>query len=373
MPTVTVTELEQARRCEYQWEFNSHNRMALESANPLRSLYLGTLWHQVLDSLAQKQLITKPHRFKGSNAEHCEECGYNLFSHTPDPFATHSGFLQQQVSDTYTSIMGFPPTYQEMKPTYDTINTCRAMLKGYLSYYDNNLLPADFEYLQPEQQIYKILPGTEHCKCYYQERCNCMLAPQLCELHYPDCRCNNTGCKCRQFHILEGKLDATIRHVPTGYLYILENKTFSIHPNVNELHRTHQFMGYRWIASSLDIAGMMYNGIWTRTEVPNGWNKEANRKWNIHDMYLRKIVSWQQAEIDEWGVQTAQTALRILAPNYITTRNVPAVGGCNGVNSCSYKSLCDARFAGQNYELVKAKEYRSRDVSGIAHDLYGTV
>lgn len=373
MGIITTTEKESVERCGWMHDFNSQNRLNLESANPLRSLFLGTLWHKTLDALAQRQTLLKDygdHKFEpggsGKSGEHCAKCSFGVFAHTQHPDRAVSGFHSEKIREHYKVVTGRAPMQLEMAETYKTIETVGEMLKGYLKYYNGLLLPEGWEYIRTEQQFLKVIPGTEHCECYLQKLCTCGYRKngirKSCRYlngYYVKCRCTN--CTCRQMHMLEGTLDGLIRHV-SDKKAVLENKTFSVHPHISELHRTSQFQGYDWISEELDTDEVLYNGIWTRTKVPDGYNQQAHRKWNIHDLYLREAISWSQTEKQHWVEQLAVTALRLFDPHYIPVRTVPAVGGCNGVNGCSYKTLCDARFhAKKDYTTILESEYRQRE------------
>lgn len=369
MGVITVTEKESAERCGWQHDFNSFNRMSLESANPLRSLYLGTLWHKSLDALAQKEQMT-PHRFvPGGPSGLCAQCEFNVYAHMDHPARALAGFYTDSVREHYIAITGRPPLQMEMKETFQTVELVANMLTGYLKYYGGRLLPEGWKYIRTEQQFFKVIPGTNHCTCYFRSSCKCAYTQsgirKSCRYQhgvYLHCRCSGTQCRCREDHILEGTLDGTIQHEETGKIAVLENKTFSVHPNIYELHRTSQFMGYDWIGLDFGVEEVLYNGVWTRDKVPDGWNKAENRKWNINDLYVRRVLSWDQAERANWVMQLAVTANRIFDPHYIPVRTVHPVGGCNGVNGCSYKTLCDARFhMHKDYKSILANEYRKRE------------
>lgn len=376
MGIITVTERESAERCGWQHEFNSKNFLGLESANPLRSLSIGTLWHKTMDALAQKQAIKTPHKFVpgtvGKPGEHCAVCTYNMFAHVEHPDRALAGYFAEQIRERYISITGREPIQLEMEDTYKTIDLVREMLKGYLDYYDGRLIPEGWSYIQPEQQFFREIPDTEHCTCYLKPSCICQMRNAItgkrisCRYKhgiYTRCKCEDGQCKlCRVGHILEGTIDALIQHDQSGRRACLENKTFSIHPNIPEMRRTSQFVGYDWIGQEMDVKEVLYNGIWTRDHVPDGYNKAAGRKWNIHDLYVRRVLTWSDAERANWIYQTGRTALRIFDPAYTPVRVVPPVGGCNGVNNCSYKTLCDARFhQDKDYNSILRNEYRKRD------------
>lgn len=397
MGLITVTEVESLRRCGWQHEFNSPNKMHLEAANPLESLWLGSLWHRTLDSIAQRATMEDPyHKFVAPNPLPtniapekilCTACNLDAFAHSTDPLAAHSGHAVVKIQEHYRKQQGVNPQQYELKKTYELIEMAQAMLRNYLSYYNNRLLPPDFRYIQTEQQLFKVLPNTEHCTCYLQAKCNCGLfvnnkrvSCRYVHGWYGDCKCgtNNRGtsnvttivvpvggsdarnlfadtsrCRCRKDHILEGKLDGLIEHEPTNNIYVIDHKTFTVHTSVEELRRNSQFMGYTWMGDLFDVKGMIYNGVWVRDHVPNGRT--------IHDLFVRHTLSWNQYELLNWATQTGIDAMRLFDPRYIPTRTVHPVGGCVGVNNCSYRQLCDARFLNQNYETILRTQYRKRE------------
>lgn len=375
--------MEAAKRCGWLWEFNSPTQMHLESADPLKSLYTGTLWHKTLDSLAQKEQINSwgNHPFKADipvtldafnspselDKPKCAHvypdgrvCAMSIYGHMKDPFEVHATASLLAIKQHYIKVAQREPLQEELEPTRKIINLVRCMLQNYLEFYHGRLIPEDFVYIQTEQQFFKILPNTEHCTCYYNAKCSCGFLKngvrKSCR-HvngiYTQCKCVHTECPCRKSHVLEGKLDGLILHVPTNNIYILENKTFSVHTAVSELKRISQFMGYTWIGLDFDTTGVLYNGAWTRDHIPSGKV--------LSDLFARYVLAWAKEEITEWQNQASRTALYTLDPRYIPTRTVHPVGGCNGVNQCGYKKLCDARFKTANYNIILNTEYRKKD------------
>lgn len=349
MGICTVTELEAFRRCPWRWEFNSKNRLYLESASPLQSLNLGTLWHKGLDAYAQREMMDKPHIFVGENTN-CDECGFSPYAHVPDPLAAHSMALIMKVQSHYREVAKREASSLELRPTYEAVELCKNMMKHYLQYYKGRMLPEDFIYIQPEQQLYKDIPNTEHCTCYNKPTCECGKSCRFKNTNYTHCKCSN--CTCREFHVLEGTVDGLILHVPTKNIYILENKSFSVHTNVEELKRIPQFMGYSWIASDFAVKGVIYNGAWTRNEIPNGKS--------LKDLFSRYTLSWPQEILTEWANQAGISALQMFDPTYKPIRVVHPVGGCMGVNGCDFKKLCDARFNQDGYDRILQYDYRRR-------------
>lgn len=346
--------MELARRCGWRHEFNSLNMMGLESASPLQSLSIGTLWHKGLDSSAQREMMLQEygeHKWIAGSKNRCDICGFDMYSHAPKPLEIHGLELLAKIRFHYKEVSGRDITPFELKPTFDNIALVRAMYTNYINYW-GTLLPKDFIYIQPEQQMYRTIPGTSHCSCYYKNKCECGWKCRYKHTRYTYCKCLDTQCSCRQEHTLEGTVDGLILHVPTKNVYILENKSFSVHANKNEARRTPQFTGYVWLAEECEVRGLMYNGAWTRAELPD------KRKWD--DMFPRYTVDWKPNEISTWVQHAAITALAVFDPEYVPIRVVHPVGGCNGVNGCDFKTLCDARFNSNGYEVILKNEYRRR-------------
>lgn len=366
MGVITVTELESVRRCGWQWDFGSKNRMGLESSNPLHSLYTGTLWHKAMDTLAQQEQLNKlpKHAFDldaKSKDKLCKICHFSVEAHSRDPFLAVAGMLTLKVRSHYEEVTGRQISQVEMKPTFDTIQLVQTMLQNYKEYYRGRLIPEGYEYIQTEQQFFKELPGTEHCECYSKPKCGCSEKCRYKFAYYQHCKCEGTECECRQFHKAEGTLDGLMKHTETEHVAILENKTFSVHPDMTELRRTPQFIGYTWIGAEFDIDHLLYNGIWAIDHLRDGYNRAAGRKWTKDDMFIQKGLRWKDYEINTWVEQAATTAMQVFDPRYKPVRVVHPVGGCNGVNGCSYKTLCDARFYGVDYERILKNEYRQRE------------
>lgn len=366
MGVISVTEIESARRCGWQHDFNSRNRMDLEPYNSLHSLYTGTLWHHTLDSMGQREMMLADypiHEYIPGDNNLCKVCKFVKFAHMQDPIYGHISLMMSNLRERYIRIEGREPTGAEYQPSTDTCNLVRAMIHNYLKFWKGRTLPENFVYIQPEQQMYKELPNTSHCACYALSACQCKpLTTNSCRLKhtkYTHCKCVDTQCICRQTHIVEGTVDGLIRNIQTNGIFIWENKSFSVHSQLDDLKRLSQSMGYWWLNSELHPVGFVYNGAWTRYELP------ANK--TMKDMFPRYIWSFNPRDGEEWARQAAITALSIFDPDYVPVRTVHPVGGCKGVNQCSYNRLCDARYKDQNYDMILTHEFvkRIKDPSKI--------
>lgn len=368
MTTFTVTELENAYMCGWKHEFNSFNRLSLESSSPLKALWLGTLVHKALDLLAATLAVPQDgHTFTSKN-NICDVCGNHMYAHLKG-IHIYQIFANEQlekITEKYRQEIGADPTYMELKEVHDTIRLGRAMFQNYLDYYKTPL-PDTLEYISTEQSLTVDIPGTEHCACALTETCTCehrVCRPYKVPVPYTYCECIDFGreCTCVILHKLEGTLDGLVRRKIDNGVFILENKTFTFHPKRADLERNHQFMGYTWAGNQhdLNIQGILYNGLWKREKIPNGKT--------IHDLFVREYIPYTRYELESWENNTRELTLRIGDPNYVPVRSVPPVGGCNGVNMCGFKDLCDARFKRTNYDFILASRYTKRERTSIFAD-----
>lgn len=378
MGKYSTTEIETHEDCGWRWDFNSRNRLSLEPVTPLKALWLGTLIHKSLDMLATSTLIKDGHKFSYSgdgvpdNKSICSTCGLPALAHLKG-MSIYDTFAMERYDsliEYYRNRVGVPPTSFELKEVHDTRDLGRAMFKNYLDYYGTPI-PDEFEYISTEQLLIIDIPGTEHCVCATLGNvCTC---EKLCRpwredvtrsVKYTFCMCIDKECPCRVLHQLETTLDGLIRRKIDNWVFILENKTFSLHPTMEringlatypDLQRNHQFMTYTWAGNTVgfDIKGIFYNGLWKRLKVPE--------KKTMHDMFTRAVLTYKPAELLAIGEHTRIATLRMGDPYIETERNVKAVGGCNGVNQCNFKRLCDARFSNTNYEFILRNNYTKRE------------
>jgi hypothetical protein len=376
MGKFTVTEKEAFNDCGWRWDFNSMNRLALEPVTPLKALWLGTLVHKSLDLLAATTALPDKHPYTNSvkfnpfdqplviPQEPCDTCGLPALVHVPREsiYELFAEERKQKLIDLYTEKVGTPPSYAEQKDSLDTIALGRAMFSNYLAYYKEPL-PPELEYISTEQSLIVQVPGTEHCECAYKDSCDCghNCRPWYFPVDYTFCTCAraNPTCSCRQCHYIESTLDGLVRRKTDGGIFILENKTFTFHPRKDDLERNHQFMGYTWAgnAHGLDIQGVLYNGLWKRAQVPKGKT--------MHDLFTREYLDFNSYQIAQWGNQARIDLLKMGDPTLEITRNVHAVGGCNGVNQCNFKALCDARYQDTNYTYLLSSRYQKREKTSI--------
>lgn len=352
---ISVTEREAAERCGWRHDFNSKNRMNLESATPDAALGLGSLVHKALDSLAQYKSERNHHDFQPNLETHrCLVCGRDMFAHYENAYELHAGKMLSDYISHYQDIVGITPTQEEQAKVRKLMTTGKTMINNFLDYYHGELLPPGYTFLEPEQRILKQLPNTEHCTCYFKPICICKNDSSCRYLHsfYVDCKCD--VCSCRELHDCEGTLDVLCRNDSTGLLAIVDYKTFTVHTDSSTLIRLPQFMGYTWLGYDIGVREFLYSGLWVRDEVPNGRS--------MADMFPRHAFTFKPAQLDSWAEQTARTALRIFDPKYIPVRTVHPVGGCKGVNNCYYTRICDARFENSpNYNVLLRSEYKQRE------------
>lgn len=236
---------------------------------------------------------------------------------------THVNFaaaeLLRHTLQRYTQLTGTGPSDDELRITHDAVATAIAMCENYQVRWGTPL-PDDYELLGAEQKIRVPVEGTDH--------------------------------------FLEGRLDALIRHIPTGRVDVLERKTYNTRPKESALLTNDQFMAYRWLVWKLDLGAVphvMYDGSWRRASVPRGRTFE--------DLFLRTTLTCNRAELDEFD-EFLPHLLNDMAYVYQTPSAAYKNRQWQGCWDCSFNDdaitgqlgVCRAMSRGEDYEaLIKLK------------------
>ena len=236
----------------------------------------------------------------------------------------------RQAFDRTVAALGEAATYpQAAYELAEQWTLLEAMAINYEGYWKKPL-EDDYIMIQPEQTVVISVPGTEHCP-------KCGLDP---DGHAICTRCDISV----ELHRLEGTLDGLIKNTRNGLAYVLERKTYGAKPNEETLQFGDQYVAYLWILQQLGFqcGGVAYDGAWKRAAPPKGKT--------IDDLFLRYVITRNQAEIDEFGRFLPQELNDMEA-----ARNDPSLRYYNrrweGCWDCSYRSPCQAESRGEGIDL----------------------
>lgn len=286
MATFSATEIMGWLRCRYQHDFSSFNSFGLTPVITASYFSLGTCVHLALADWALSPTDNLANIYMG-----------------------HALRERQSMVDSYKSRVGMEPTDGEMRKTDKSLEDGMAMMLNYQAYYKTPLAEG-WRPVIMEQTFTVPIPSTPHF------------------------------------------LECTVDGIITNDIQfaILENKTYSRHPNPDMLYRNFQFKSYTWafLAAGVgSLLGLAYNGLWTKRAVPTG------RTWA--DMFHREIVTFSEDQLltyqnDLVNIVTEMSSNPQLYPH------VPW-DGCR----CSYKELCDLRMAGKPWQAQAIQSYKLRE------------
>jgi hypothetical protein len=343
---VSVTERQTYKRCRRKWEYSSYNRQSLSPIINAPALDLGTVIHAVL-----AQWTDEP---------------------TLDPIALYETTALthlQSVVTSYTERIGCAPSQAELMPTLEAISLGQHMIQNYQTKW-RSPLPAGYTLIQNELSLVQPVPGTEHCECLHSiattgpRSCDCIGcilyegAKDVCGKNAS--AGNYVQCKCLVCHELECTFDGVMADA-NGDLYIIERKTFSRTPNVDELNQNDQFLAYQWALSQVypgKVVGVAYDGL-LKKPAPSGVHK------SLDDLFLRRLLLRPQAELDEFGHLLSLELLEMAQPNLPIYKTVPFMG-CQKWE-CSYMQVCQAQSRGEPTDdllkmFVKTDRKRHLDI-----------
>lgn len=331
---ISVTERQTYKRCPRKWDYSSFNRQGLQSVINAAALELGTLIHATI-----AQWTSDP---------------------TQDPIQIYAALASKQLEQLitrYQQAVGCNPSNDELLPILDAMALGQHMIENYKQQW-RTPLPPGYDLVENEQTVLVNIPGTKHCGCVVHcihECTHCIVddlqwhnKPQLCECH------TVISCKCIQHHILEATFDGVMADAH-GSLFIIERKTYSRTPSIDELDENDQFLAYIWALQtsmqSNNIHGVAYDGLWKRA-------KPTQAKPKLSDLFLRRTLMRNQHEVEEFGKLLALEAMQMARPDVPIYKNVPPLGGC--WDDSSFRPLCKAQSRDENYAAI-AKLYVHRD------------
>lgn len=320
---VSTTERQTYKRCRRKWDYASYNRQSLSPVINAPALDLGSLVHLVL-----AEWTAEP---------------------TLDPVALYSTRAQeyfQKLIALYTERVGCAPSQAELAPNMEAILLGKEMITNYQAHWKAPL-PPGFTLVQNELSLIQPVPGTEHCVGDENGWCNCA----ECDCNFessctPDKGCDCTACKI--CHELECTFDGVMAD-EAGDLYIIERKTFSRTPSIDELNSNDQFLAYQWAlttslrqaGSTQQVVGVAYDGLLKKPK-PSGVHRLMS------DLFLRRLLLRNTHELAEFGELLALELLE-MADNPPIYKTVPPVQGCQRWE-CQYIDLCKATSKGEPTE-----------------------
>jgi hypothetical protein len=340
------------------------------------ALALGTLWHKTKEDW--------------SNALYMD----GLAPSEVDPVAIYTAHANEMIGNlivSYREAVGANPGGAEMLGVTQARILGEAMVRNYWRYWGEPIDSKRFTLVKAEQVLMVPIPHTLHCGCGLKCECGSECECGSCKSE------SGVPCEhCSEYHYLEGTLDGLMTHKETGAYYILENKTFGAHPNIEELSRNFQFGCYVWLARQFlqgaDVRGIAYDGIWKRADLPRlklkasapegtvpepRIYKKTGLPYTWDDMFLRTTLMRGQTELSRLEAMLALTANRMAsypaAP--VLERVVPPVKGCV-LDDKSNIRLCDAIWRGESTTLImqgfqkreRTEAFRDDDIDPIDAD-----
>lgn len=305
---ISVTERQTYKRCRRKWNYQSYNRQSLSPILNAPALDLGTLIHECLARWTADPSI--------------------------DPVPLYSELSRQYFQNLvslYTERIGCTPSPVELTPTMEAIALGHNMIENYAAQW-HSPLPPGFSLVANEQSLVQAVPGTEHCS---QEPCYCN---ECASVGFQVCTSNS--CEVVQ-HELECTFDGVMKD-DRGDLYIIERKTFSRTPSLDELDNNDQFLAYQWALTQAmpasNIVGVAYDGLLKKPK-PSGVHSTLDK------LFLRRVLLRGQAELEEFGQQLAWELNEMAHPATPVYKTVPPVQGCQRWE-CQYLDLCHATSKG---------------------------
>lgn len=260
---------------------------------------------------------------------------------TADPNLIYTSVAQEYfktIVQTYRANVGCDPSEQELMPTMEAMQLGQYMIENYHKHW-RTPIPPGYTLIQNELSLVQPVPGTEHCLCKEE-------TPGVCTRNCGHCGTKNKclkidHCPCIANHELECTFDGVMADA-NGDLFIIERKTFSRTPSLDELQNNDQFLAYQWALAQVrpgQVAGVAYDGL-LKKPTPSGVHR------TINDLFLRRILVRPQAELDEFGTFLAQELLEMANPNTPLYKTVPPVTGCQKWE-CAFLQVCHAQSRGE--------------------------
>lgn len=197
--------------------------------------------------------------------------------------------LIEKAEARYLKQVGCELSEEEKSPLWEALEFACTMARNYQARWGSPL-PEGMKIIRAEQRAVVPIPGTEHpCQTCFPGR-DTLLVHEWA-LANPECpECHGEGVS---YHYLDGRFDGLMQD-EAGRIHILEHKTYASRPTDEGLAHNDQFLTYMYLALRLgigDVAGIAYDGLWRRNEIPRGKSFE--------DLFLRRTILRTRAELQE--------------------------------------------------------------------------
>lgn len=369
----TATERGTWKRCHSMHDYASFNRQGLTSRVATLPLNLGTLHHQTMDAWCEYILnkennanICRTCKGLGSIlsdekipaqtsdpevgdpvyeiATTCPNCNGTREEPTFDPLAAMdqvSTEMIKGITDNYKRVVGSKINRSELTSVFEAVEFGRAMIQMYADYWGSPIAP-EFNLIKSEQTI--VVPVCT-APCVYCDGSGRLRVPGLDSIicHV----CNGRGIVRLE---LEGTLDFIVQHKEIGYYCVGERKTYDKRPNPSYLRFFDQGSTYVWMLSHLvsyeQIAGIAYDGMWRRKEVPKGKTMD--------DLFLRTLLLRNPHEMERFSAHIIDELRDMHTSKVYTNRR------WEGCYDCQFRRLCDAETLGEDTEYIRQTFYMKR-------------
>lgn len=327
---------------------NSRNRWGLTHIVPSNPLALGTLVHETLDLWLQmyKAYVA------GDTSMLLPPGGLaSLFMQAADKAI-------KEARAVYERQTGAVMSDGELSPLYETVTQGRCMMDNYQARWQQPV-PAGFEIIATEQRCIVPIPGTEHTSEWVWQPLvlNGEVVPSEGE---PRMVTYATP----QLHYLEGKLDAILREIKTGRLFVVDHKTYGQRPREDVLFANEQFLSYHYILLQMahemglemhHVAGVAYDGLWKRAAPPK---MVDGHKGELSDLFCRRLITRPYQELREFQQMVAAQVTE-MASNPPIYHNRTSDGSCFW--GCSDNQLCLMMSRGEDWKWLLRKEYKRKE------------
>jgi hypothetical protein len=338
MATFSVTDRQTFRRCRRKWDYSSNARRNLTGigAGP-EELELGGLVHRALADWI--------HQYTNDSEEAMQE---NMLASL---FIKNASDRKREIEESYENRTGLKLAEGQLHSLLNVVQLGIDIMSNYQAYHKSPI-PEHMSFASPEQEVVVPVPGTEHV-C---TRCAGKGIKQKTDVG-PGVGCSNCSGLGKLYHYLSATLDGLLQD-KHGRLFVLEHKTYSNRPRIQDLHMNDQFTGYCWVVQQLGIgtvAGVAYDGMWKRNEPPKYMQKEK-RPGRMEDLFIRKVLPKGEAELNEWGRNLAKEINEMGSTPEIYP-NVP----WQGCSDCNFQEVCMMQMKGEDPARLLAQYFIPRE------------
>lgn len=360
MPNVSVSEINSFLRCRRAWDLTSSSRQSLRhKVTPKIFFVIGLGVHEAIEANANGQ----------------------------DPFEALESYIRRELEDreqNYREAVGSSPWQSEMEEFDAAVSLARSLCRQYFDHYslENPLAELGLKYVATEIPFSIPLENGMN---------------------------------------FVGTFDGIATDIETeSQFYLIENKTASVKPKMENIQNSNQFVGYNWAFRELTgttPSGTLYNGILkklikspkvlksgalsvdkqalvtTKTfleAIQRGGHEPVKyleyleylqeREMNGDDrFFFREMFTYSNIQLDNWAehvlIPVAAELYDIQFPDS-PVRVYPNFTSCDG---CLVRDICTAMQVGEDVDLVVSTRYKKGKygtmdaVDGVTPDAVGSV